>query len=846
MGCAASAIDAAHTHTRSASNGGGGGGGAQAVKHQTAMVGGISTQKQAGAQQHPSSARKVLVSSADAAISARSPVQSRSVQRMREARILHEPMDDSEGEQNEKSRGVRFPRIAGANSAHGHGAPHHAARNSDSDEQLLQLREHERAQIEAAAAEGGEAHTADSSPSKKSATVRRSSRGSAHRLPHLSPTVGSGSGHTPRGFFSATTRTHGLEDCGSDDGGLASGVTSGFGVPSSSGAHLGVDGSSRRGSNFTATLSAKSAAAFPSFATSASGENPQPTQPQYHRQTSKTNSKLSIEVRTPLQQHHEAVAAPVVINHHSVTTAPPIIGGSTTASAFSKRTPESKASTSISHKKALVHLLPQTSPEAAAAAAERDRERDRPSSTGEATKRPQLQVSIDSCDAAVPPAPSSRTAAGAVTAAAAAAATVAAATPQQSGGGDAIPIQDAESYARQYSMYSDASPQYREYKAAWEAEQARLKAERQALKGSSHLRSRSIYSPEPSDRSSGASPMLTGVVSPIPGAMSPTGEEGGFFVARGTALCMMFESSRPASVCASPVPNYALVRAPTAAPLSPSLYALGGGDKTMTDLARLGVGFNNAAPGSPNPLSPPISQRERLFYAPAGGGPEIVESSPTINAVGGGVPRHSRTQSNLVQAATTTSAPNVPVLPQRSGMPATGSFSHSHRRVASQPNDLPVPSAVMPAALQQLTQQAQQNGAVHIPPAAPREHATHTGVDWRRVESRLHRLAEETDAEAHTHRPEQSVAGASAGAAAVGAAPTSESAVAAVSAPLRTTPVPALTPHQISASSVRALQQSHRSMPSASGPVSVTVVRGDDTRREPTAASADVMRIQVS
>lgn len=839
MGCASSVLDVGSSPHSASGSQHGSSGGAVAVKPQTAHATGsaMAPQKQYANTQQAATRKGPLaaVQAAEAAraAAARSPVQSRSALRLREARILHEKLEDSDAA-NEKSLGVRFPRIAGAS---GNGTHLHGARASHSDEQLLQLREHERAQLE------GEAQGGDSSPSKKSATARRGSRGSAHRLPHLSPTVGSGSAQTPRGFFSATTRTHGLEDCGSDhsvagtDGGMASGLTSGIGVPSSN-AH-GGDGPSRRGSNFTtATFSAKAnPAAFPSFATSVSGEHQHQTMAtqQLQRQASKTSSKLTIEVRTPLQQQHDAIVA-------HATPAGPIIGGSTTASAFTKRTPESKTMTASGHKKELAHLLPQTS-------TPREGERPTSSSTDE-KKRPQLQVSIDSCAAAVPPtAPPSRTAAATTTAAAAAAAAVAAATPHQSGGGDAIPIQDAASYARQYSMYSDASPEYREYKAAWEAEQARLKAERQALKGTSHLRSRSIYSPEPSDRSSGASPMLTGVVSPVPGAMSPTGEEGGFFVARGTALCMMFESSRPASVCASPVPNYALVRAPAVAPLSPSSYALGGGDKTMTDLARLGAGFNNAAPGSPNPLSPPISQRERLFYAPAGGGQEIVESSPTINAVGAGsngtvvVRRHSRTQSNVQTAAMT--AAQVQQQQQRGAPPTAGSVAHSHRRVASQPNDLAVPIAMMPQTLQQQQQQQQsQQPSVGLQAPAPGSasgHAHGHGLDWMRVESRLHRLAEETDAEAHTHRREQSAATG----AVVASAPTSVAAPPAAAAPQS---LPA------SSVSVRSLQQSHRSMPSASGPVSV--VRGDDTRRavggETTVASvaaapsSDVMRIQVS
>jgi len=209
--------------------------------------------------------------------------------------------------------------------------------------------------------------------------------------------------------------------------------------------------------------------------------------------------------------------------------------------------------------------------------------------------------------------------------------------------------------------------------------------------------------------------------------------DGAMLVAGNTALCLLIESSRPASVCTSPVPGYRLVREPQVAPLSPSLYAL---DKSKS---------NFPFPGSPNPLSPPLSQRDRCLYERRDGAasPSLYDTYSAIGhasqqqqqlAPAGAPPRHSRNNSNAFQ----------PVMPanQTAAAAATASNAEQARSVpapAASYSSRRIPGAVQPA-----------SNNLTAPGASG-------GVDWRGVESKLQRLAEESEAElAHSSASQSS------------------------------------------------------------------------------------------
>ena len=298
---------------------------------------------------------------------------------------------------------------------------------------------------------------------------------------------------------------------------------------------------------------------------------------------------------------------------------------------------------------------------------------------------------------------------------------------------DAVPIQDVETYTRLYSMYTDNVPEYRAYKAEWTAEQLKYKAER-SEKGL--MKSRSIYSPEPSAsavRSMSGSPeppvivdgvSPTGVISPIPG---------GHLVAADTALCLMIERSRPESVCVSPVAGYKIAYDPC--PVSPSFYELGGDKSVVTPLV---------FPGSPNPLSPALSHRETFS-------PSYDPTSPPLHGFGAA----SRTQVTHQELSTQHHRLAVTTAPPGPGSGGQGNATatqHNRRPSSMQQQQLvhhQYHQYQQQQAQQQLAYQQQQHLSLRGQPIL--QGASH-GLDWTRVASRLHRLAEENDSDGSSSR----------------------------------------------------------------------------------------------
>jgi hypothetical protein len=349
--------------------------------------------------------------------------------------------------------------------------------------------------------------------------------------------------------------------------------------------------------------------------------------------------------------------------------------------------------------------------------------------------------------------------------------------------GDAVPIQDAATYAALYSMYSESSPEYREYKAEWEREQMRLRVEREvnrAQGGGARLKSRSLYSLEMDQQqiaglhramSPSGSPVMmahdfnmmsgpqragSGVCSPIPGG-------DGMLVSTGTALCMLIQSSRPASVCASPVPGYRLVKEPLKLPQSPSLYAL---DRERSN--NLPDRNFSSRPLSPNPLSPPLSQRgmdmstntsQQLSYRDGGRlvspPPPAAEQWPMHQHHQQQRSLHARTlssssesvlQAQQVQAATLRKQASNAL----AGGPTAGGKAH-HRRAHS--------AAVGPSYALQLptivdVSSASFSSSAQAPSAVPASAMSASNncgssaqVDWAVAANKLHRLAEESELE---------------------------------------------------------------------------------------------------
>lgn len=278
------------------------------------------------------------------------------------------------------------------------------------------------------------------------------------------------------------------------------------------------------------------------------------------------------------------------------------------------------------------------------------------------------------------------------------------------------------------SLYDSSNPDYRAYCNRWHAEQQRLMQEER--EGHARIKGRSIYtSSDESVRSNSASPGPSGVTSPI---------AGGRLIAKETALCFLVESSRPESVCSSPLPRYKIAYDPS--PLSPSPYVLGGDRPSVTPLA---------LPASSNPLSPALSSRldadsclspytpnnglaapvftfqphSRHSRTPTTAGELLTQHRKAALHKAAGF-EHKRTASNpTLPASLTDTARSPPIRLRPPPIIVEGnSFGTGDGGMQMQFSTLPL----------LLPHQPVVQGAAHA-------------VDWQRVQAQLYRLAEEKE-----------------------------------------------------------------------------------------------------